>query len=244
MPPKDHEEPIIGADRNAAYSTRTESRHAGTYRAPRRTPIWPVYILVLLLAAAIIAMGIQYYQDHRRWEARISALTDRAQQVSNDRQEMTTNLDHVLEGIRDEQQDQRAGIESLKQQFEQQADGDEQKARLSRLEEADALRQKTLESLQQSLDSLDDVIRGLESTYGARFEDLDNTNAEQAKQLQQIDKNSEQLKALADSVADQKKTLDSLETQASDLTRQTERLQKAQTGLHATLESLQDILNP
>ncbi|MFC0338628.1 hypothetical protein [Kushneria avicenniae] len=199
---------------------------------------------MLLLAATIVAMGIQYYQDHKRWNARISALTDRAQQVSTDRQEMTTNLDHVLEGIRDEQQNQRSGIESLKQQFDQQANGNELEARLSQLEEADALRQQTLGSLQQSLDSLDDVIKGLESTYGARFEDLDNTNAEQAKQLQQIDKNSEQLKSLADSVADQRKTLDSVETQASDLTKQIERLQKAQTGLHATLESLQDILNP
>ncbi len=244
MPQKDHEEPVIGADRNAAYSTRTEPRHPGGHRGLRKRPLWPLYALLLLLAGAVAALGVQYYQDRQHWSDRMAALTDRAQQVTADRQEMSTNLEQVLEGIRGEQQNQRTRLDALQQQLEQQRADDGQKARLSELERADALRQKTQVSLQQSLSSLDTVIDGLKRTYDARFEDVDNTNAELSNQLQTTDKNSQHLETLAASVADQKKALASISTRVDELAAQLERLQQNQTSLHAAQESLQDLLNP
>ncbi|WP_299259108.1 hypothetical protein [uncultured Kushneria sp.] len=243
MPPKDHEEPIIGADRNAAYSTRTEPRSLHARRGSRSSP-WPVYVLLLLLAAAVVAMGVQYYQDRRHWSARMSELTEKAQDVAASRQEMSTNLDHILDGIRGEQQNQRTQLETLQQRLEQQAGDDDQKARLSQLEESDALRQQTLVSLQQSMDSLDAIIEGLKSTYDARFKDVDNTNAEQSDRLQTIEDSLQQLQTLAASVADQEETLASIKARVDELAAQNKRLQQSQTSLHAAQESLQDLLNP
>ncbi|RKD86690.1 hypothetical protein [Kushneria marisflavi] len=244
MPPKDHEEPVIGADRNAAYSTRTESRSSGAHRGPRRPTLWPLYLLVLLLAAAVTAMGVQYYQDRQRWSERVTALTDKAEEVAANRQEMSTNLDHILDGVRSEQQSQRMQLETLQQRLERQASDDKQKGRLDQLEKADALRQQTFASLQQSLDSLDAVIEGLKSTYDARFKDVDNTNAEQSDRLQIMEGNLQQLKTLADSVSEQEKTLSSIKARVDELATQTERLQQSQTSLHAAQESIQDLLNP
>ncbi|ARS53979.1 hypothetical protein [Kushneria konosiri] len=244
MPQKDHEEPVIGADRNAAYSTRTEPRSSGAHHGARRPTLWPLYILVVLLAAAIVAMGVQYYQDRQRWSARVSALTDKADEVAANRQEMSTNLDHILDGVRREQQAQRTQLETLQQRLEQQASNDVQKEQLDQLEKADTVRQQTLVSLQQSMGSLDAVIEGLKSTYDARFKDVDNTNARQSDRLQTMEDNRQQLKALADRVTEHERALSSIRGRIDELSAQTERLQQNQTSLHAAQESLQDLLNP
>lgn len=244
MPPKDHEEPVIGADRNAAYSTRTEPRPPHARGGSRRSSPWPVYVLLLLLVAAVMAMGVQYYQDRQYWSDRMSELTEKTQNVAASRQEMSTNLDHILDGIRGEQQNQRLQLEKLQTRVEQQAGDDDQKARLSQLEKSDALRQQTLVSLQQSMDSLDAVIEGLKSTYDARFKDVDNTNAEQSERLQAMQDSRQQLQTLAASVDDQEKTLASIKSRVDELAAQGERLQQSQTSLHAAQESLQDLLNP
>ncbi|WP_115853157.1 hypothetical protein [Kushneria indalinina] len=203
-----------------------------------------MYVLLLLLAAAIVAMGVQYYQDRQRWSEEMSSLTDRAQQVAADRQEMSANLEQILDGVRGEQQTQRTQLETLQQRLEQQLDNDDRQARLNQLEKADALRQQTLVSLQQSLDSLDAVIEGLKSTYDARFEDVDNTNAELSSQLQEVENNRRHLETLAASVDDQEKTLASIKVRIDELAARIERLQQNQTSLHAAQESLQDLLSP
>ncbi len=244
MPPKDHEEPVIGADRNAAYSTRTEKRSSTMSGKARKATTWPLYVLFLLLTAAAIAMGVQYYQDRQHWAEEMAALADRTQQQMSERQEMSVNLDQVLKGLRDEQQTQRTQLENLQQRLEQQANDNDQRARLNQLVKADALRQQTLVSLQQSLDSLESVNEGLKSTYDARFKDVDNTNAEQASQLQQLEKGSEHLKALDARLAEQEKSLTSISQQVDELVVQNKRLQQSQTSLRAAQASLQDILNP
>ncbi|GHC20219.1 hypothetical protein GCM10010082_10090 [Kushneria pakistanensis] len=200
--------------------------------------------MLLLLTAAIVVMGVQYYQDRQHWAEQMAALTDRTQQQMSERQEMSVNLDQVLKGLRDEQQMQRTQLERLQHHVEQQANDNEQQARLNQLVKNDALRQQTLVSLQQSQDSLETVIEGLKGTYDARFEDVDNTNAEQSSQLQKIEGIGKHLETLDDRLADQERSLISISEQVDELVTQNKRLQQSQTSLRAAQESLQDILNP
>lgn len=209
-------------------------------RWPEPPRIWPLWLLVLMLAGALVAMGWFGWQERQRLISQNSRLSG---ELSNIHARFDTtigegdDIDHLAQRVealaqQDEIHEQRVGAVEKElvaglEQLEGLVEG--QKMRLTRMGEATATREAMLSAFQESLDALE---RAGEQGRRALAERLDLVS-------ESHDESVRRLAELQDRVADAADVAD-LDRRREEREAAESRLAAAQEAQLARLETLQE----
>lgn len=227
----------------------------------RRARVWPLYLLVLMLMAALVALGIQYREDRQMFEARLDALSSSAERVLAGRDELSSNIDAALVSLRQGQMEQQQLIDAQREQFRRQqgqlealpnVDPASISQRLEALAEADRVFEQSQSAQQQSLETLDGMIAGLREHWEgritrlqARLAEIESQTLSRSETLESRQQRlTSRLESLDDASVDRAERIEALAGQLDENAARLERLQQTQTQLRAAQESLRGILAP
>lgn len=246
------------SDRHAPRPTHEERIGHRPRNASRGTRLWPLYLLLLLLVAALVALGIRYQADRQRLEARLDELSSNTASVAAGREELSSNIDAALVSLRHGQMEQQQMIEAQREQLRRQQTQMEDRPdidpasidrRLETLAAADRAFEQSQSAQRQSLETLDEMILGLREYWEGRITRLQERLAEiesQTGSRSEALENRQQtltarLESLDEATVERTERIEALEMQLDENSNRLEQLQQTQTQLRAAQESLRGI---
>ncbi|MHB0775504.1 hypothetical protein [Halomonas sp. WWR20] len=245
--------PIVPEREDGAQPTRyTKVNNTATSRTPH---VWPLWVLTLLLTAGMGVGGYAYWQQREAWQARLEGMNQRVETL----QERIAATDNILDAsgasLRDELDRLRSDLEASQAvigSLDQRVVDTEQlrpealRASIDALEKADATRQATLVSLQESMQALERLGEEKRGLLSERLEGVAATQSRQSEQLEDIAERQAALASLAEKVEEQQTAFESLMSQTERLEAQVsargdrlDDLGSAQEAIVARLDSLE-----
>ncbi|WP_162617859.1 hypothetical protein [Salinicola halophilus] len=204
---------IVPDRRDAGGTRRPSSRSTAT---PRRGPrVWPLWLLVLLLAGALGAVIWQYQHDRQMWSARFERLDQRIAATGSTLDSAGEDLRASLNDIEQRLEASRAATGSLETRLADASDNSETQERLDTLRSTVDNQQTLITALQRSFSALESTAEDERGALAARISTLEGNDASVDERLETL-------------------------TQRLDATRsQDQELETRQQTLSASLESLE-----
>ncbi|MFG6137038.1 hypothetical protein [Halomonas sp. B23F22_10] len=233
--------------------------------APPRTTVWPLWLLILLLTAALIGLAYAGWMERQRLEQQLTRLNGEISNVharfdaSEGRgellSEIQTRLDELV-GLEDQLQDtlddrvtERLSDwqdENLAPQAQAQS---ALEGRVATLAEDGEVRADTLAAVRDSMDALETASREGRSALTERLAALESTQQGEAERQQALDERldgavealselSDDVEALSSSSDDEREQTAALEERLADLQAELRELRQSQLAMNAQLEAL------
>jgi len=226
---------------------RPRRRSSGTRR--RRSRVWPLWCLTLLLFVALAGVINVYWQDRQAWQVRLSNLEAR-QSTFMDRLEATgssldasgDSLRSELDRLRSELGASRAVIGNLENKVAKLEAGTGSSDALASLRETQDMQQTLIGALQASLKALESTSEDARATLSSRLESLsarqqefDSRLSTQGETLDALQKNFDDLSARLASLSGDH---DKVASEVAAVKRNLRELRQGQVALNASVEAL------
>ncbi|MCK0768615.1 MULTISPECIES: hypothetical protein [Chromohalobacter] len=224
--------------------SRPRRASSGTRR--RRTRVWPLWCLTLLLIVALAGITSFYWQERQAWqtrfsnlEARQNSLTDRLDATGSSLDASGDSLRSELDRLRSQLDASRAVIGNLENKVSELEDGTGASSALEDLRDRQDTQQTLIAAQQSSLKALESTGEDARATLSSRLESLSSRQEEQGSGLETL---TQRLDELADTRQARGETLDDLQENLDDLSARVASLSGDHDEVANEVASIQDDL--
>ncbi|WP_251978085.1 hypothetical protein [Salinicola avicenniae] len=206
MPPHsdDHRVNSIVPDSSDRAVHRGSARHATPSPASpgRRSPrVWPLWLLILCLIAALVGGSWYYLQAQRMQDARLDRFDQRLESTGSTLDASGESLRAEFDRLQDQLEATRAAVGSLETRVADSQDDASLDARLQALEESDDNTRALIGALQASYAALESTGQSERAALASRLDSIEHARQRDGERLealsQTLDEAREQREALA-----------------------------------------------
>lgn len=221
-------------------------RRASNGTRRRRSRVWPLWCLTLLLIVALAGVVSFYWHERQAWQVRLSnlearqnTLTDRLDATGSSLDASGDSLRDELDRLRSELDSSRAVIGNLENKVSELEEGTGSGSALEDLRETQDAQQTLIAAQQSSLKALESTGEDARATLSSRLESLSSRQEEQGGGLDSL---SQRLEELTDARQTRGKTLNDLQENLDDLSARLASLSGDHEDVTNEVASIQDDL--